>query len=84
MNHKVYKHKFVVTVLSEDILEGSISLEDLHYNITSGPGLGLMKLASREELTDREQIVQECRLLNNDGGFFTDFWDEENEDAQGE
>jgi len=81
LNDRVYKHQFLITVLSEEELEEDISLAELHDLVTTGPGLALLELASREEISDRDRIIEECRRLNNDGTFFTDFWDEEDEDV---
>lgn len=75
----IYKHKFVITILSEDKLEEHIpypTLADLDYTITSGPDLGWTELESAKKITGREAIIQECQALHNSGGFFTDMWDE--------
>lgn len=73
--HIIYKHRFVVMVLSESRLK-ALPLIDLDHSITQGPNLGWVSLESREEITDRERIVQECVALYNDGEFFTALWDE--------
>ena len=75
---KIYKHKFIVTVLSEEERAGC-PLTDVDYLITSGPDLGWVELESIEEITDRDTIIQECIALHNDGSFFTEVWDEQDE-----
>ena len=82
---KIYKHRFILTILSEECipdweLPTLWSLERLQYRVTRGPDLGKLELQSCEEITGRDRIVQECIALDNDGGFFTDFWDEQMSD----
>ncbi len=83
--HKIYKHKYVITVLSEQeypSYSGQYNLEGIQYNITQGPDLGGLSLESITEITDRAQIERECIALGSDGEFFTGFWDEDELDER--
>jgi len=73
----VYKHTIKLTILSEDLIPPGTSLETMAYNISRGPDLGLVVCKNVEEITGRDTIQAECKALNNDGGFFTEIWDED-------
>ncbi len=77
---KVYKHKFVITVLNEEEFKYVRRIEDIGWLITHGPALGSMVLESVDVITDIDTIVKECVALNNDGSFFTARWEEQDED----
>ena len=77
MEPTIYKHRYVITVLSEERHGEDVdqySLEEIQYRITQGPDLGEVELESVEEITDWVEIEDECIAVGNDGGFFTESW----------
>ena len=75
--HRVYKHRFIITVLSESQIIDFVDLTDLHQTITSGPDIGLIELESCEGVVGKEVIINECIRIGNDGHWFVNRWEKE-------
>lgn len=68
-NRKFYMTKVVVTVLSEEPLNPSLNLEQLHYAITNGECSGVTEIMEPEEI-DGAVAAEELMAQGSDPEFF--------------
>ena len=71
----VYKHKFTVTVLTEDPDYAPNGVEGLAYDITEGDQLGDWT-GSGTTIIPLDTLAAECENLRSEVEWFTELWEE--------
>ena len=77
---KIYKSIWQVVVLSGETASGSMSFEEMVYQIDEGDALGSYSVIERQEIEGTKAIVQACEEVGNDGSFFSFLLEDEEGD----
>jgi hypothetical protein len=74
-DHKIYKHTFTVTALTDEPDYAPLGIQGLAYDITEGDYLGDWERTGAAAVP-LNQLAEECDRLRSDVEFFTDQWED--------